>query len=53
MPANPDTNTTYSASTGLTLSGTAFSITKANASTIINLLDTNSSDVTANDYIIA
>lgn len=48
-----DTDTTYSASTGLTLSGTEFSISKANVSTIINLLDEGTSPAEADDYLVA
>lgn len=47
------TDTTYSAGTGLTLSGTQFSVSAANASTIMNLLTTGSSAPTDNDYYIA
>lgn len=47
------TNTTYSAGTGLTLSGTQFSVTSANVSTMMNLLSEGSSNATRNDYIIA
>lgn len=46
------TNTTYSAGTGLTLTGTTFSVSKANVSTMINLLDTATADLGANDYIV-
>lgn len=46
-------NTTYSAGTGLTLSGTQFSVTSANVSTMMNLLSEGSSNATRNDYIIA
>lgn len=45
--------TIYTAGTGLTLSGTQFSVSSANASTIINLLATGSSAPTDNDYYIA
>ena len=47
------TNTTYSAGTGLTLSSTTFSITSANASTIINLLSEGTSPATLDDYLVA
>ena len=47
------TDTTYSAGTGLTLLGTQFSVSAANASTIMNLLTTGSSAPTDNDYYIA
>ncbi len=49
----PASNTTYSAGTGLTLSNTTFSISQANASTIINLLSTVSSNPTDTDYYIS
>lgn len=48
----PGSNTTYSAGTGLTLSSTTFSVTSANVSTIINLLDIGTSNATRNDYTI-
>ena len=48
-----DNNTTYSAGTGLTLSGTQFNISSANASTILNLLTTGGSTPTDNDYYIS
>lgn len=48
-----DSNTTYSAGTGLTLSGTQFSVNAANVSTMLNLLTTGSSDPTDNDYYIS
>jgi hypothetical protein len=47
-----DTNTTYSAGTGLTLSSTTFSVSKANASTILNLLDGASANMTSAGYVI-
>ena len=47
------TNTTYSAGTGLTLSSTTFSISSANASTIINLLSEGTSPATLDDYLVA
>jgi len=48
----PWANTTYTAGTGLTLANSVFSISKANVSTMINLLDTGSSETVAADYII-
>ena len=48
-----NTNTTYSAGTGLTLSSTTFSVSQANASTIINLLSEGSSDPTDADFYVA
>lgn len=47
-----DSNTTYKAGTGLTLSSTTFSVSTANASTIIGLLSEATADMTANGYII-
>ena len=47
-----DTNTTYSAGTGLTLSSTTFSISKANVSTILGLLGAGDSNIGADTYII-
>lgn len=49
----PTTNTTYSASTGLSLTNTSFYVTTANVSTMVNLLDTGSSNPQDNDYYIA
>lgn len=46
------TDTTYTNGTGLSLSGTTFSISQANASTILNLLSTGDSDAQAADYVI-
>ena len=47
-------DTTYTAGTGLTLSSNnQFSISSANASTILNLLSTGSSTPTDNDYYIS
>ena len=48
-----NSNTTYSAGTGLTLSSTTFSVSKANVSEMINLLDTGSSASGQEDYLIA
>lgn len=48
----PNTNTTYSAGTGLTLSSTTFSVSKANASTILNLLGAATANMTSAGYII-
>ena len=48
-----DNNTTYSAGTGLSLSGTTFSVSSANVSTMMNLLSEGSSDPTDNDYYIS
>lgn len=48
-----DNNTTYSAGTGLSLSGTTFSVSSANVSTMMNLLSEGTSDPTDNDYYIA
>jgi hypothetical protein len=50
---NKPTIPSYSAGTGLTLSGTQFSVSSANASTILNLLDTGSSTPVDNDYYIS
>ena len=47
-----DTNTTYSAGTGLTLSDTTFSVTSANVSTMINLLSEGTSPANREDYAI-
>lgn len=47
------TDTTYTNGTGLSLSGTIFSVSQANASTILNLLSTGDSDAQAADYLIA
>ena len=49
----PWANTTYTAGTGLTLANSVFSVSKANVSTMMNLLDTWNSDAKAADYIIA
>jgi hypothetical protein len=49
----PTSNTTYTAGTGLTLSSTEFSISKANVSTIVNLLDEGTSPAEADDYLVA
>ena len=49
----PNTNTTYSASTGLTLTGTTFSVTSANVSTMMNLLGEGTSPAQLDDYLIA
>ena len=46
------TDTTYTNGTGLSLSGTTFSISQANVSTILNLLSTGDSDAQAADYVI-
>lgn len=51
MPS--DNNTTYTAGTGLTLSSGQFSVSQANASTILNLLSEESSDPVDNDYYIS
>ena len=48
-----DNNTTYTAGTGLSLSGTTFSVSSANVSTMMNLLSEGTSDPTDNDYYIA
>lgn len=48
-----DNNTTYGAGTGLTLTGTTFSISSANASAIINLLGEGTSPAEQDDYIVA
>lgn len=48
-----NTNTTYSAGKGLTLTGTTFSITSANASEIMNLLSEGTSPAQQDDYLIA
>lgn len=48
-----DNNTTYSAGTGLTLSSTTFSVSQANASTIINLLSEGTANAQRDDYIVA
>lgn len=47
------TDTTYTNGTGLSLSGTTFSISQANVSTILNLLSEGASPATRDDYIIA
>ena len=47
-----DTNTTYSAGTGLTLSSTTFSVTSANVSTMINLLSEGTSPANREDYAV-
>lgn len=51
--APPDTNTIYSAGTGLTLTDTTFSVSSANVSTMMNLLEVGSSSAQLNDYLIA
>lgn len=48
-----DNNTTYTAGTGLTLSNTEFSVSTANASTILNLLTEGTSVPSDNDYYIS
>lgn len=48
-----DNNTTYTAGTGLSLSGTTFSVSSANVSTMMNLLSEGTSDPTDNDYYIS
>lgn len=48
-----DNNTTYTAGTGLTLSGTQFSVSSANVSTMMNLLGEGTSAAQADDYLIA
>lgn len=48
-----DNNTTYGAGTGLTLTGTTFSVSSANASAIINLLGEGTSPAEQDDYIVA
>lgn len=48
-----DNNTTYTAGTGLTLSGTQFSVSSANVSTMMNLLGEGTSPAQLNDYLIA
>lgn len=50
-----DTNTTYSAGTGLTLdtSNNQFSVTSANVSTMINLLGEGTSPAQGDDYLVA
>lgn len=45
-------NTTYTAGTGLTLSGTEFKIEQSDAHEIINLLESGTDDLTSTDYII-
>ena len=47
------TDTTYSNGTGITLTGTEFSITEANVSTILNLLSEGTSTAETDDYLIA
>ena len=49
----PWANTTYTAGTGLTLSGTEFKVTTADASVIINLLGEGTSPSQLDDYIVA
>lgn len=44
---------TYSAGTGLTLTNTTFSVSSANVSTMMNLLEVGSSSAQLNDYLIA
>ena len=44
-----DNNTTYTAGTGLSLSGTTFSVSSANVSTMMNLLSEGTPDPTDND----
>ena len=51
--SSTDTNTTYTAGTGLTLSNTQFSVSQANASTILNLLTTGDSDPQDTDWYIS
>jgi len=51
--SSTDTNTTYTNGTGLSLSGTTFSVSQANASTILNLLSTGDSDPQDNDWYIS
>jgi hypothetical protein len=43
MPANPDTNTTYSAGTDLSLSGTTFNVSSATANTASTLVKRDAS----------
>lgn len=52
-PPTTDTNTTYSAGTGISLDGTTFKVTEAKASEILNQLSTGSSDPVDNDYFIS
>ena len=47
-----DNNTTYSAGTGLTLSSQQFSVSKANASAILNLLGSATANMGSDAYVI-
>ena len=47
-----DNNTTYSAGIGLSLSNNQFSVSKANVSTMINLLDVGDANSVAADYLV-
>ena len=49
----PSSNTTYTAGTALTLSGTQFSVSSANVSTMMNLLGEGTSAAQLDDYLIA
>lgn len=48
-----NTNTTYTAGTAITLTGTQFSISAANVSTMINLLGEGTSPAEQDDYLVA